>query len=84
MERSSFYSEIEMDGQLIRCSYRVIEERKGTYGLLCSQEGMEKGELCRLRSVFRNEETAEAMAEFLAQKQVMPVHIRDVLQDLLA
>ncbi len=38
MERSSFYSEIEMDGQLIRCSYRVIEERKGTYGLLCSQE----------------------------------------------
>ena len=83
MERSSFYSEIEMDGQLIRCSYRVIEERKGTYGLLCSQEGREKGELCRLRNVFRNEETAEAMAEFLAQKQVMPVHIRDVLQDLL-
>ena len=83
MERSSFYSEIETEGRMIRCSYRVIQQGKHTYGLFCSQEGATDRHTCCIRNITSNEETAEALAGYLAEKQVMPVHIQDVIQDLL-
>lgn len=84
MERSSFYSDIQTEeGAVIRCSYRVVREGQHSYGLICCQEGRAQERLCRLRNVSRHEETVEALASLLAEKQVLPVHIRDVLEDLM-
>ena len=93
MEKLSLHTEIPREeGGSLWCSYRLLceadpETGLPAYGIECSLEGMREPKLPLNRAVVRGisprEEVVEQMIWSLARGQALPVHIADIVYDLL-
>lgn len=92
MEKLSLHTEIEKeDGSCLWCSYRLLQDNDPesglpVYGIECLLEGMHE-ELPTthvvLRGISSHQESVEAMVWRLARGQVLPIHIADIITDIL-
>ena len=93
METMSLLQEIiTEDGGRMWCTYRMIQEpdlENGgcSYGIRCCLEGMQTSvsehSYTEIHHISSHEEKVEDLIRFLAKKQVLPVHIKDMISDLL-
>lgn len=93
MEKLSLHSEIQTEeGGSLWCSYRLLcdtdpENGLPAYGIECCLEGMLEPELplnhAVIRDISPHEDLVEEMVWELARGQALPVHIADIVTDLL-
>ena len=83
---------ITEEGGCLWCAYRLLQEPDSesggyVYGVECELEGMSDSQsphnYAALHSLSAHKEKVQQLLELLAREQVLPVHIMDVVNDLM-
>ena len=89
MEVVSLHREIAAeDGETFRVCYALLREacgREQVYGVLCYLEGLRcrPDQYCRLPALLENRRLGQALLEDLAEREVMPTHLEEILCELM-
>ena len=89
MEVVSLHREIAAeDGETFRVCYALLREacgREQGYGVLCYLEGLRcrPDQYCRLPALLENRRLGQALLEYLAEREVMPTHLEEILCELM-
>ena len=82
MEVVSLHREIAAeDGETFRVCYALLREacgREQVYGLRCRPD-----QYCRLPALLENRRLGQALLEYLAEREVMPTHLEEILCELM-
>ena len=76
------------EGERCLVCYTLTEERCGRlplYGIACHVEGLAPGEhrCCRLPAWLEDQRLGEVLLEYLAEREVTPPQLEDVLREAL-